>query len=106
MIPHCGRDSMVEFQLPKLTTRVRFPSPAPYDKTERRLEDGVLAFSSARAHACLRIRFVRNSPLRCDVLHIWVAMRRALSYNRRVKHGPSTFAVSKEAGHDQGFCCE
>lgn len=26
---NCGRDSMVEFQLPKLTTRVRFPSPAP-----------------------------------------------------------------------------
>ena len=33
MISHCGRDSMVEFQLPKLTTRVRFPSPAPF-KTE------------------------------------------------------------------------
>lgn len=29
MICQCGRDSMVEFQLPKLTTRVRFPSPAP-----------------------------------------------------------------------------
>ncbi len=32
---NCGRDSMVEFQLPKLTTRVRFPSPAPADLTER-----------------------------------------------------------------------
>ena len=25
----CGRGSMVELELPKLTTRVRFPSPAP-----------------------------------------------------------------------------
>ena len=25
----CGRSSMVEHQLPKLNTRVRFPSPAP-----------------------------------------------------------------------------
>jgi hypothetical protein len=25
----CGRSSMVERQLPKLHTRVRFPSPAP-----------------------------------------------------------------------------
>ncbi len=41
MFPHCGRDSMVEFQLPKLTTRVRFPSPAPLKLTERRPRDGV-----------------------------------------------------------------
>lgn len=26
----CGRNSMVEFELPKLATRVRSPSPAPY----------------------------------------------------------------------------
>lgn len=26
---NCGRGSMVELELPKLTTRVRFPSPAP-----------------------------------------------------------------------------
>lgn len=38
--------------------------------------------------------------LRYDVLHIWVAMRCALSYNERVKHESSTFAVGKEAGHD------
>lgn len=29
MIHYCGRGSMVELELPKLTTRVRFPSPAP-----------------------------------------------------------------------------
>ena len=29
MIYYCGRGSMVELELPKLTTRVRFPSPAP-----------------------------------------------------------------------------
>src|SRR5690606_29151713 len=28
----CGCSSMVELQLPKLTARVRFPSPAPYDE--------------------------------------------------------------------------
>lgn len=28
----CGRGSMVELELPKLTTRVRFPSPAPKKK--------------------------------------------------------------------------
>ena len=27
-----GGNSVVEFQLPKLTTRVRFPSPAPYKR--------------------------------------------------------------------------
>ena len=27
---NCGRGSMVELELPKLTTRVRFPSPAPW----------------------------------------------------------------------------
>ena len=29
MVETCGRSSMVERQLPKLHTRVRFPSPAP-----------------------------------------------------------------------------
>ncbi len=31
MIHYCGRGSMVELELPKLTTRVRFPSPAPWN---------------------------------------------------------------------------
>ena len=31
-----GRSSMVERQLPKLHTRVRFPSPAPFDLTDPR----------------------------------------------------------------------
>ena len=29
----CGRGSMVELELPKLVTRVRFPSPAPKKRT-------------------------------------------------------------------------
>ena len=29
---HCRRSSMAELQLPKLTARVRFPSPAPEKK--------------------------------------------------------------------------
>ena len=28
---NCGHGSMVELELPKLTTRVRFPSPAPWN---------------------------------------------------------------------------
>src|SRR6476620_11947900 len=33
---HCGCSSMVEHQLPKLNTRVRFPSSAPPPKTQVR----------------------------------------------------------------------
>lgn len=35
MIHYCGRGSMVELELPKLTTRVRFPSPAPRNPKPR-----------------------------------------------------------------------
>ena len=31
---NCGRGSMVELELPKLTTRVRFPSPAPWNRSQ------------------------------------------------------------------------
>lgn len=36
MSDRCGRSSMVEQELPKLLTRVRFPSPAPKAASERR----------------------------------------------------------------------
>ena len=36
MIHYCGRGSMVELELPKLTTRVRFPSPAPWNPLNAR----------------------------------------------------------------------
>ncbi len=34
---NCGRGSMVELELPKLTTRVRFPSPAPWNPKPRNM---------------------------------------------------------------------
>ena len=37
MIYYCGRGSMVELELPKLTTRVRFPSPAPWNLKPRNM---------------------------------------------------------------------
>ena len=42
MFSHCGRDSMVELQLPKLSTRVRFPSPAPSNASARHIRLAVL----------------------------------------------------------------
>lgn len=50
MFSHCGRDSMVEFQLPKLTTRVRFPSPAPANPPAPSLDGAVLHFGPGWRH--------------------------------------------------------
>ncbi len=43
----CGRGSMVELELPKLTTRVRFPSPAPSHHSGADPRDGA-RFASGR----------------------------------------------------------
>ena len=40
---NCGRGSMVELELPKLTTRVRFPSPAPQDSLTALIPFGIRA---------------------------------------------------------------
>lgn len=40
---NCGRGSMVELELPKLVTRVRFPSPAPQDSLTALIPFGIRA---------------------------------------------------------------
>src|ERR1700746_2202369 len=40
----CGRSSMVERQLPKLHTRVRFPSPAPSARDQKKPPPQLLGF--------------------------------------------------------------
>ncbi len=45
----CGCSSMVERQLPKLHTRVRFPSPAPYMQEVSNIKTNTLAFSKKLA---------------------------------------------------------
>ena len=48
----CGCSSMVEQKLPKLTTRVRFPSPAPSETMRGMVSDGAHEHSEGRpSHA-------------------------------------------------------
>lgn len=63
----CGRSSMVERELPKLYTRVRFPSPAPefplfFIKHRQKLVCMCLAINITRHKLFLNVLTLNNEP--------------------------------------------
>src|SRR3989337_830642 len=65
-----GRSSMVERQLPKLHTRVRFPSPAPSACQHwRNRLPGIRAFTSSYRVAPT-VRRIRGISAGCDKAHV------------------------------------
>lgn len=77
---NCGRGSMVELELPKLATRVRFPSPAPKANTS------ACASYSASAFALLATDSIR--------------LLRAIEWNQFFRISFRNYVTASEASHE------